>query len=198
MKVFSDYICPFCFVGKRRVDRLEEELAIRPVWKAFEIHPERPPEGVPIERRFSPGAIARLREHVGLLAAEVGLEMRVPEKLSNSRPALMGGEFAKESGRFEHYHEAVFSAYFLHGKDIGDVEILVDIADGVGIETDPFREAVAGQKHAGALRASRQEADSLGLTAVPSFVFVDGTIVVGAQPYKVLRTVAEKAFRDTS
>ncbi|UCD57394.1 MAG: DsbA family oxidoreductase [Candidatus Hydrogenedentota bacterium] len=194
MTLFSDYICPFCFIGKRRVERLVEELPIEPFWKGFEIHPEVPPGGIPITR-FMPEMISNLEVRVRMLADEIGLEIRMPAKLSNSRMALLGGEFAREADRFHEYHEAVFSAYFQQGKDIGDAEILVEIVDGIGIDGSAFREAIVNEKHAGTLAASLREAHSLGLTAVPSFVFADGRVIVGARPYDELKAAAEKSLQ---
>ena len=66
-EIFSDYICPFCFIGKRRAEKLAEELQIKPVWNGFEIHPETPPEGVPLSR-FMPGIIENLEHRIRALA----------------------------------------------------------------------------------------------------------------------------------
>jgi predicted DsbA family dithiol-disulfide isomerase len=191
--VFSDYICPFCFIGKRRAERLGAELSMRPVWQGFEIHPETPPEGVPLSS-FMPGIISNLEGRIRDLAEEIGLEMRMPEKLSNSRLALLGGEFAREEGKLEAYHEAVFAAYFQQGKDIGDMEILLDIASGIGLDRDSFRSSLESDRHFPALRESRRQATSLGLSAVPSYLFEDGSVVVGAQPYELLKSAAEKSL----
>jgi predicted DsbA family dithiol-disulfide isomerase len=197
MTVFSDYICPFCFIGKQRADKLAEEFPIRPVWKGFEIHPEVPSEGIPIAR-FLPGIIANLEANVRRLADEIGLEMRMPEKLSNSHLALLGGEIARDNDRFHEYHDAVFSAYFQQGKDIGDLETLAGIAADIGIDGGSFARAITDEKYEAVLRSSIRQAHSLGLTGVPSFVFADGNVVVGAQPYEVLRAAAEKSLRATS
>ena len=191
--VFSDYICPFCFIGKRRAERLAEELPFRPVWKGFEIHPETPPEGVPLSM-FSAGMVANLEGRIRGLSEEIGLEMRMPEKLSNSRLALLGGEFAREAGKPDEYHEAVFTAYFQQGKDIGDVDALLDIAAGIGLDLDSFRGSLESGEHFPALRDSVREAHSMGLSGVPSFVFGERNIVVGAQPYETLKAAAERSL----
>ena len=195
--VFSDYICPFCFIGKRRAERLGKELSMRPVWKGFEIHPETPTEGVPLSS-FMPGIISNLEVRIRALAEEIELEMKMPEKLSNSRLALLGGEFAREEGKLEAYHEAVFVAYFQRGEDIGDIEILLDIASEIGLDRDSFRSSLASEQHFAALRESRKQATSLGLSAVPSYLFEDGGIVVGAQPHDLLKSAAEKSLGNTA
>ncbi len=191
--VFSDYICPFCFIGKRRAERLAEELPLKPVWKGFEIHPETPLEGIPLSR-FSPDMVAGLESRIRTLTEEIGLEMQMPEMLSNSRLALQGAEFASEAGKADEYHEAVFTAYFQQASDIGDVETLLDIAGGIGLDRDSFRSSLDSGEHFPALRESVREAHSMGLSGVPSFVFDERNIVVGAQPYEMLRAAAEKSL----
>jgi predicted DsbA family dithiol-disulfide isomerase len=193
LKVFSDYICPFCFIGKHLADCLTGEFPIEAVWKPFEIHPEVPSEGIPLSR-FLAGAISNLEANVRRLAEEIGVEMKMPNKLPNSHMALLGGEVARESGVFEKYHSAVLSAYFQQSKDIGDLDILSEIAEGAGMDGGYFREAVSSGKHADALGASLQEAHTLGLTGVPSFVFSNGGVIIGAQPYELLKRAAEHSL----
>ena len=165
--VFSDFICPFCFIGKRRAERLAQELSLQPVWKGFEIHPETPPGGVPLSK-FSPEMVASLESRIRILADEIGLEMRMPEALSNSRLALQGAEFASEAGKADEYHEAVFTAYFQRARDIGDIETLLDIAREIGLDPASFRSSLESGEHFPALRASVREAHSMGLSGVPS------------------------------
>jgi predicted DsbA family dithiol-disulfide isomerase len=191
--VFSDYICPFCFIGKRRAEKLAEDLPVRPIWKGFEIHPETPLEGVPLSS-FMPGVISNLEGRIRALAEEIELDMKMPEKLSNSRLALMGGEFAREAGKLDEYHEAVFSAYFQQARDIGDINVLLEIAAEIGLDLDSFRNSLEGNEHSPALRDSVRRAHSLGLSGVPSYVFGEGNIVVGAQPYDMLKAAAEKSI----
>jgi predicted DsbA family dithiol-disulfide isomerase len=192
--VFSDYICPFCYVGKKRFERLASELPLRPVWKGFEIHPEVPPEGIPLSQ-FMPDILTALEAGVRALAEEEGLEMHMPQKLANSRLALLGGEFAREAGKLDDYHEAVFSAYFQHGGDIGDIAVLADIADRIGLDSDRFTEALSNETNLPELRDSVRQAHSLGLRAVPSFVFADNNIIVGVQPYAAFQAAAAQSLR---
>jgi predicted DsbA family dithiol-disulfide isomerase len=192
--VFSDYICPFCFIGKRRAERLAEDLPVKPIWRGFEIHPETPLEGVPLSR-FMPGVIANLEGRIRALAEEIELDMKMPEKLSNSRLALLGGEFAREAGKLDEYHEAVFSAYFQKAADIGDIDVLLDIAAEIGLDAESFRNSLETDEFFPALRDSVRRAHSLGLSGVPSYVFEEGNIVVGAQPYELLRAAAEKSIK---
>lgn len=195
--VFSDYICPFCFIGKQRIEQLAEEIALRPVWKPFEIHPEVPAEGIPIER-FPAALIERLEGSVSALAGEVGIDFRMPRKLPNSRMALIGGEFAKGQGKFGEYHEAVFRAYFQSGRDIGDLDTLAAIAEEAGLDDGAFRNSIREKRFHDSLEIARSEAHALGLSAVPSFVFADSHIITGVQPYETMKAVAGRAMRAVS
>ncbi|MEE8470988.1 MAG: DsbA family protein [Dehalococcoidia bacterium] len=118
--VYSDYICPFCFIGKALVDRLEKRFGIEAEWKGFEIHPEIPASGCDFKSLgFSEGRAAAMLSRIRELADEVGLRFEPPALMSNSRLALEIAEFAKEKERFKEYHQAIFEAYWQQGKDIG-------------------------------------------------------------------------------
>ena len=194
LTIFSDYICPFCFIGTQRAEHLAREFPIEIIWKGLEIHPEVPPQGILLEG-FMPEMLGNLEAQVRVLAEEIGLEMQMPEKLSNSHLALLGAEYAREYGKLEKYHKMVFSAYFQNGKDIGDIETLVELWNCIDDESLSFKEALLTERHAAHLRASIAEAHSLGISAVPSFLFSTGTIIMGAQPYHILRAAAEKSLQ---
>jgi predicted DsbA family dithiol-disulfide isomerase len=196
LAIFSDYICPFCFIGKQRAERLAREFPLEIVWKGLEIHPEVPPQGIPLEA-FMPEMLANLETQVRILAEEIGLEMRMPERLSNSHLALLGTEYAREYGTLEKYHEMVFSAYFQDRKDIGEIETLIDLWKRIDDDDISFREALLTERHASHLKNSIDEAHSLGISAVPAFVFSSGTIILGAQPYDILSAAAEKSLQNS-
>jgi predicted DsbA family dithiol-disulfide isomerase len=187
--VFSDYICPFCFIGKYRIEKLAEEIPIRPAWKPFEIHPEVPAGGIAIER-FPAAMLERLQGSVSVLAAELGIEIRMPRKLPNSHLALLGGEIAREAGRFQQYHDAVFKAYFQADLDIGEIDELARIAETAGIEADFFCKSLQEKKFGDCLGVAFSDAHSLGISAVPSFVFSKFEIITGVQPYPIMKDSA--------
>jgi predicted DsbA family dithiol-disulfide isomerase len=190
--IFSDYICPFCFIGKYRVQQLSEEISIRSNWRPFEIHPETPQQGLAIER-FPAAIVERLTSSIGSLAAELGIEIRMPRKLANSRLALLGGEIAREAGKFEAYHEAVFRAYFQSDQDIGDPDVLAQIAEAVGLGADDFMRSVAEKRYHRVLQAAHEQALSLGIMAVPSFILPNASVITGVQSYSLMKQMIEKS-----
>jgi len=195
--VYSDYICPFCYIGKRLADRLEARFGIEAEWKGFEIHPEIPRGGCDYESLgFSGGVTDALLSRITGLAGEVGLDIAPSSRIPNSHLALEVAEFAKESGRFRDYHEAVFRAYWQEGVDIGDREQLFAIAAAAGLDRAELEAYLGSGCAAARLNGYLREAHQQGIAAVPTFVIGDRK-VVGAQPFEVLESVFEEERRRT-
>ena len=187
--VYSDYICPFCFIGKERVDRLEEKFEIDVKWKGFEIHPETPAGGSDLASLgFDEAYVTAMLSRVLELSDEAGLKVNLPSRISNSRLALQVAEFAKENGKFKEYHEAVFRAYWQEGKDIGHNEQLFSLAVQVGLDIEELESYLESGKAADQLSHHLQEVRDYGISGVPTFV-IGNKIVVGAHPYEVLEKV---------
>ncbi len=187
--VYSDYICPFCFIGKERAERLEREFGVDVEWKGFEIHPETPAAGSDLASLgFDETTATAMRSRVLELSEEAGLELNLPSRISNSRLALQIAEFAKEKGKFKEYHEAVFRAYWQEAKDIGRREQLFSLAAQAGLDLEELEAYLESGKAAGKLNQHLQEVREYGISGVPTFVIGD-KMIVGAQPYKVLEKV---------
>ena len=190
--VYSDYICPFCYVGKRLADRLEARFGIEAEWKGFEIHPEIPRGGCDYESLgFSGGMADALLSRIMSLADEVGLHVVPPKRIPNSRLALEVAEFAKENGRFRECHEAIFRAYWQEGVDIGDRERLLEIAASAGLDRGELEAYLMSGQAEAKLNESLSEVLDRGIDGVPTFI-IGGRKVVGAQPFEVLEKVVEE------
>jgi predicted DsbA family dithiol-disulfide isomerase len=188
--VYSDYICPFCYIGKNRVERLEEEFDVDVEWKGFEIHPETPEEGRTIEEMgFNKEYIEMARTNVNRLANQDGLEIKLPPRVSNSRLALEISEYAKQKGKFKEFYDAVFNAYWKEGRDIGSKEYLFQIAEESGLKTKELKTYLEEGRGHKKLNEHLSEVRSLGITGVPTFIVGD-KMIVGAQPYEVLKKAA--------
>jgi predicted DsbA family dithiol-disulfide isomerase len=126
---YSDYVCPWCYIGHARVERLVREFPVEVEWRPFELHPETPKSGARFSGRLGGSWRAMVyRENILGLARESGLAMKMPEIIANSHLALEAAEFAREHGRFEALHPALFKAYFEDERDIGDADVLCEIA----------------------------------------------------------------------
>lgn len=150
---------------------------------AFELHPEFPSEGV--VREDSPRRRA-MQEQIRQMASEVNLPYVSAAKVPNSRLSLEAAEFAREKGRFEEYHEALFRAYFAEGRFIGDKAVLAGLARQVGLDPDELLEALDKRTYEKVVQEQVEQAQYLGITGVPAFIIGDRAIV-GAQPYHVFQ-----------
>ncbi len=177
--LFSDFICPYCYVGERAAATVLEELDLDLDWRGFEIHPETPAGGVPAEALARMGLRGRWHR-VEAFAAEAGAPIARPPLLSSSRLALEGAELARREGRLDAYRERVFRAYFTEGADIGDPNVLCNIAAETGLDRSRFEQEVIGRRFRGDVDRHREDAEDLLVTGVPAF-FLHGVAVVGAR-----------------
>lgn len=198
--VISDVICPWCFIGKRR---LERALVGRPAtirWHAFQLNPDMPREGIDRRayrtRKF--GSWERSLELDAQVAAagrgegiafEFDRMARTPNTLDAHRIIGLAGE----RGVQDAVVEALFLAYFTEGRDLSDRETLVEIAAAAGLDRAEVDGLLAGDGGLDAVRAGEDWARRLGVSGVPFFV-VNGRIALsGAQPPEVLRQAFEQA-----
>ncbi len=191
LRVVSDYICPWCYVGLTRVEQLRDEFDIELEVGAFELRPGIPPEGMSREeasrgRVYPPGYL----EHLRATAAEAGIEMKRPALVPNTRKAHEATEFAKEHGRLWEIHRALFHAYFEEERNIGDINVLCEIAAGIGLNAGELRLALADGRYAAEVEEQLAWARAAGVTGVPTVIFAEKFAVVGAQDYAVFRDVA--------
>ncbi|TCK18924.1 putative DsbA family dithiol-disulfide isomerase [Thiogranum longum] len=195
--VFSDYICPFCYIGDLRLNRLREQFDLRVNWCAIEIHPGTSPDGQPIEslgydsERWQ-AMMASLKD----MAAQEGVLLKEHDFTTRSRSALLLAESAKLLGRdvFYHLHNALFEAFFVEGRNIGDRMVLEELARNAGMTdsqiTAAWDEPESGEK----LARYRQAALDLGVNATPTF-FVGEQRLDGAVPYAQLLEAAHAASK---
>lgn len=162
---------------------------------SYEIHPETPPGGVLLERLFGPG-IVQMQESQRRRCAELDLPFEAPRLLGNSRLVIEAAEFARDAGKHHEFHRAVLAAYFARSQDIGDLDVVSEIAAGIGLDTAALRQELAAGRYAGSREAARDEACALGITGVPTFIFAEGAKVVGAQPLDDFRRLVEALVTD--
>ena len=136
--------------------------------------------------RFRAEDIERMMGHLRTMGAPFGTVFVDRPVLSNSRRALLAAEFAREQGKFQAFHEAVLAAYFSHGLDIGDLDVLRQLANDIGLDADAMTDAVNAGRHLPVLEKTKDDAARLGVTGVPTF-FIDDKKIVGAQPLDVFR-----------
>ena len=194
VRLFSDFVCPFCFVAERSsLARLQNEFDLEVDWRGFELHPETPPGGVRLADYFPGAQAARMREFMRGFAARFGVrEMGSPDHLPNTRRALAMSEFARDEGRLEAFREAAMRAHWQEGGDLEDAADLRGIARAAGLDEAAALSAASDRRYLDRVAGRREEAQRMGVTGVPTFFFGD-VPVVGCQPYETLAAAARQA-----
>jgi len=165
---------------------------VKVAWLPFELHPEAPVEGIPRERYFGRERSQAMHDHLQTVASTVGLKMESRDVLINSRRALGAAEFAREHGKYDEMHHALFKAHWELTGRLEDVDDLVRIGEGIGLDGAELRAAIEDGRYEQLLDDTRHEAESVGINAIPAHVFGGRYLVVGAQPYDVFKQVLEK------
>jgi predicted DsbA family dithiol-disulfide isomerase len=165
-------------------------LGARVIWLPFDLHPEYPPEGLPRQQlleRYGPGMTERMQRFF----AARGLDYNPhPDVVPNSLRALQLTELARDLGRQPEVHDRLMDAYWSESRNIGDPEVLRQLAAKVGLREVEVEEVLAGDRYRDRVRESTRQAVSFGANAVPAFVLDRRLLVLGAQPEDVF----EQAF----
>ncbi len=193
ISVWSDYVCPFCYLELPVLDRLQaEEVEID--WRSFELRPEPEPT-------LDPNAEYLHRvwgQSVYPMAQDRGLALKLPPVQPRSRKAHEAAEFAREAGLLDSMNRALFKAFFEEGRDLADPDILLDIGRSVGLDADDLREALASGRCTQQVLEDQQLARQIGISGVPALIVTAGAqayLVSGAQPYETVKDVIAQAKR---
>jgi len=181
LEVFTDFVCPWCYLSTPRVEKLRRNFEIEVLWVFFPLHPATPAEGLSLKDLFAGRAVDLEAVHARLknLMGDEGLQFNQRTHTYNSRLAQ---ELATG---FDSVRDALYRAYFEEGKNIGDVEVLIGVAQSAGIPAEAARRILSERTFKEAVDADWEKARRYGITGVPSFV-AGGQKLVGAQPYDVL------------
>jgi len=170
---------------------------VKITWLPFELHPEAPPEGIPREAYLGRERSQRMHSHLQSVADSVGLTMEPRDVIINSRRALGAAELARERGRFDAMHHALFKAHWEGGGRLEEVEDLVRVGSEAGLDAAELRDAIETDRYAAVIDENRRIASSVGIDAIPAHIFGRRYLVLGAQPYEVLKQVVDR-LRDTA
>jgi len=202
--VFSDVVCPWCFVGKRRLDAALAAAGITDAaihYHAFQLNPDLPPGGVDrqeyMHRKFGDAAnVERIHDRVREAGKSAGIEFRFDRitRSPNTFDAHRLLVLADTQGRQSALKDALMRAYFLEGRDIGDRAVLSDIASQVGMSGD-IPTWLASDAAADEVRADLTTAARLEISGVPFFIFGGRYALAGAQPPEVFAQALEAARR---
>jgi predicted DsbA family dithiol-disulfide isomerase len=208
VEIWSDVVCPWCYIGKRRfeaaLERFEHRDEVTVLWRSFELDPEaaRDVPGTPAERLAGKYGMS-LERALGLhaemeeRAAGEGLEYHLDEtKGGNSFDAHRMIHLAATYGHQADAEERLFRAYFTEGESIGVWDTLVRLMEEIGVDGEEAREALRLDRFAEAVREDEALAQQLGIQGVPFFVFDRRYGLSGAQPADVMLTALERAWEE--
>ncbi len=191
LRIFSDYIWPFCWIGKGLVDEFRDEFNIEDEWLPYELHPGTPPEGRLLTDKFQPFEIAAMFQNLRLRGERYGMVFKERDRTSNSHMALCAGEFARDNNRFEEFHENVFRAFFTDLKDIGQPDVIFEIASNSGLNPENLKTALDEGHYQDRIKSRTNEARQQSIHAIPAFVFEKNELIIGASPAEIFRKALE-------
>ncbi len=184
LTVFADYVCPFSRLAQPLLARLEDG-GVRTRRRAFQLRPE----GTPLPQPDSRDLVAVWQDAVMPIARALGVEMRYPTRVPRTRKAHEAAMFARQSERHGELRRALYDAYFIEDRDIGRVDVLVEIGRRVGLDPLELKVALDIDRFADAVTEDEDLAVRLGVTGVPAFAS-SGELIQGLQPYGVLVALA--------
>ena len=206
IEIWSDVICPFCYIGKRNFETALEQFAdkknIEVIWKSFQLDPAIPEvatesytdylvkrKGMAVEQ------VQGMLSNVTQMATQVGLDYHLDQSIIvNSLKAHQLIQFAKSKNLGNEAEERLFKAFFIEGKNIADTETLVQLGKDFGLDESEIKAILEDEKYKYEIAQDIQEAQNIGVTGVPFFVFDRKYAVSGAQPAEAFLETLNKSF----
>ena len=204
MEIYSDIVCPWCFIGKRRLEQAIETAGYanraHVTWRPFQLNPTMPKSGMDrrayLDAKFG-GAEARraMEERLAKAGEADGIVFAFDriERTPNTFEAHRLMWRAQQHGKQDDLAEALFHAYFSEGRDIGDGQTLVDIAAEIGLHRDEARQFLASDQGVEEVRTEEAAGHRLGIQGVPYFVLNGSVSISGAQPPDIFVSALQQA-----
>jgi predicted DsbA family dithiol-disulfide isomerase len=206
VEIWSDVVCPFCYVGKRKFENALKEFAHRDevevVWHSFELTPDFQPipgqnihESLAAKKGISLTEAKSMSDYMANAAKEVGLAFNFDRTIpANTFKAHQLIHLAASKGVQDQAKERLFYAYYTEGQNIGDLDTLVKLAAELGLDAEEAREALRTDAYGEAVRRDEYHAQQINVRGVPFFVFEDKYAVSGAQPSELFAEVLDKVW----
>ncbi|MEQ8232017.1 MAG: DsbA family oxidoreductase [Gammaproteobacteria bacterium] len=204
LDIVSDVVCPWCYIGKHRLAQalalLDGDIDLDIHWRPFELNPGMPREGMDrrayCEAKFGSVEYAnQLYANVAANAQADGLPMAVEriQRTPNTRAAHRLIELAGRSGCQDAVVDALFQAYFVDGRDVGDTATLVELGAAAGLNRDAVETALLAAAGDDEITRQEREAQTLGVSGVPAFLFNGRLLFSGAQTPQTIALAIRRA-----
>jgi len=212
IEIWSDVVCPWCYIGKRRIENALAEFGhadeVEVHWRSYQLDPGAPTEptesaGAMIARKYGQSAegAKEMQDRVEAVAAEDGLVYRLSETLHlNTVDAHRLIHLAHEQGGNDlqgRVKEALLKAYFTEARNVADHAVLRDVAVAAGLDAARVEEVLGSRQFENDVQADVEQAQAHGATGVPFFVIDQKYGVSGAQPVEAFSQVLERAWADS-
>ncbi len=212
IEIWSDVVCPWCYIGKRRIEKALAEFAhadaVEVHWRSYQLDPGAPTEPTEnasdmIARKYgqSPAGAQQMQDRVEAVAAEEGLLFRLSQTLHlNTVDAHRLIHLAHEqggNGLQGRVKEALLAAYFTQARNVADDSVLREVVVGAGLGAARVDEVLASREFEAAVHADIEQAQAYGATGVPFFVIDEKYGVSGAQPTETFTQVLDRAWSES-
>lgn len=207
LDIISDPICPWCYIGKVKLDRALESRPDHPFdirWTPFQLNPEMPPGGMDrtayLEQKFGgPDGARQVYGRIESIALDAGLDIdfsrisRTPNTLDTHRLLRWAGI----EGRQPQVANQLFHRYFKLGQDISDPAVLIEVAETAGLDAPAIAQLLTGDADLAAVQAEDTKAREMGVTGVPTFLIGGKYVVTGAQETETWGRIIDELIEKT-
>ena len=188
--IYYDYICPYCFLGTKRIERLAKEFDMDLEWRGIEIHPETPPQGV---KRSKTLKFQQVAQNITGMSQEDKVDITFPGIVTNTRLCLEASEFAKANDGFYKFHNGIYEAYFQDGENIGLINVILNIGEKTGLDVIELEECLKKRMMLKKVEENRKVAERDQVMGVPTFIL--GRFPVhGVQSLDAFRKIISRAI----
>ncbi|MBD3610298.1 MAG: DsbA family protein [Gammaproteobacteria bacterium] len=188
LHVFSDYICPFCYIANKRLQQLDQNFNLSIHWYHIEIHPDIPEHGIELsDLTYQSSPMRSVMHSVNQLSHEDNISLKLPNHIPKSQKALLLAEAAKQCGdkRYNQLHNLLFSSFYSDDIDIGDNDHLLAIAAECDIPSTIAYQAWRDPHYQSRLQQNHYLARQMGIHATPAFI-VGEQVLLGVQSIELL------------
>jgi predicted DsbA family dithiol-disulfide isomerase len=208
VEIWSDVMCPFCYIGKRRFEGALEEFEhkndVEVVWKSFQLNPalktdpsKNTVEHLAESKGWTLAHAKEMTSHVVNMAKEVGLNYDFDHAVvANSFDAHRVVQYAKTMGKGDAMEEQLFKAYFIDGKNTADHDTLAELASAIGLNSEEVKGLLSTDAFSEAVQQDIYESQQIGVRGVPFFVLDDKYAISGAQASETFLGALQKAWSE--
>jgi len=207
IEIYSDVVCPWCYIGKRRLERALDQLngaaPARITWRPFQLNPTMPKDGMDrttyLEAKFgSLDAFRQMEEQVLAAGAaeHISFAFEKVARTPNTFMALRLIWYAEQQGRQDAAVESLFRGYFTEGADIGSVPVLSQLAGRAGLDAAAVESFLHSEEGATEIKAAEAAGHRLGIRGVPYFVLNGSISISGAQPPDIFVSAIQQAEKE--